>query len=127
MYTREELNKVVDILETDKACECISKVDDMIGDDSDLPNATDLIEYALSQYRKKSMYIHRAVFTKLSGETERGFVIETENDDKKGYSLFESYKCEDNKISVSIINAIAMLSSAGYKINYSSEVKVIEE
>lgn len=114
LYTNSELNKVKEILESDKACELIDSLDNLIGD-MDLPSVSDMVDYAMAEYRKKSMYIIKARIHE-EGEIKEGYAIEIENEDD-GYDVAYFCRLDDcGGLPFSLIANLSNLAEMGYKL-----------
>lgn len=124
VYSNKELERVENILESDKACKHIDALDSLIGDD--LPNASEMIEDSIRNYKKKSMYISRAVFLKDGEKIGEGVAIEVENNSGDGYDVHSYYKIEDGKLSIKMVNTLLNLNYSGYELRTSKETNEVE-
>ena len=124
VYSNEELERVENILESDKACKHIDALDSLIGDD--LPSASEMIENSIRNYKKKSMYISRAVFLKDGEKIGAGVAIEVENNSGDGYDVHSYYKIEDGKLSIKMVNTLLNLNYSGYELRTSKETNEVE-
>lgn len=125
IYSEKELSKVEEVLEDDKICNHLSKIDEVL-EGLELPSATEMIEDCIRNYRKKSMYISRAIFTKNGEKVDTGVAIEIENNDGDGYSVYCSSIIRDEKMPVSIVNSLLDLSYSGYQLKTSKTTDVVE-
>lgn len=116
LYTKEELNKVTDILEDDKASSLISSLDTEIEKvDKYLPSASEIIEVGVNELEKKRMCISEVNFVENGSTVDRGYVIEVE--DYNGTFTIESqYIISNGKLPVAMITKLTELSSVGYKL-----------
>lgn len=116
LYTKEELNKVTDILEDDKASRLISSLDTEIEKvDEDLPLASDIIEIGINELKKKRMCISEVNFVEKGNIVDRGYIIEVE-DDNGNFRIESQYIISDGKLPVAMITKLTELSSVGYKL-----------
>lgn len=116
LYTKEELNKVTDILEDDKASRLISSLDTEIEKvDEDLPLASDIIEIGINELKKKRMCISEVNFVEKGNIVDRGYIIEVE-DDNSNFRIESQYIISNGKLPVAMITKLAELSSVGYKL-----------
>ena len=123
LYSDKELNKVEEILEREESSRLISLLDGIIGDE-DLPNASDLLEFGISQYRKKLMYIVKVrIYT--DGNFHMGYGIEVEtNDGSLDIPYF--YKVSSVGAPIDIVLKLGELSEIGYRLHGTkSEIKDI--
>ena len=126
IYSKEELHKVEDILESDKAWRHIESLDNMIGD-SELPTVSEMIEDSLRNYKKKSMYISKAIFfNSKKEEVGTGVAIEIETKDGSDYEVCYHSMMEDGKVPVSMLNKLMELSYLGYILKTSKETNIVE-
>lgn len=121
LYSDKELNKVEEILEREESSRLISLLDGIIGDE-DLPNASDLLEFGISQYRKKLMYIVK-VRIHTDGNFHMGYGIEVEtNDGSLDIPYF--YKVSSVGAPIDIVLKLGELSEMGYRLHGTkSEIK----
>lgn len=124
VYSKEELERVENILESDKACKHIDALDSLIGDD--LPSVSEMVEDSIRNYKKKSMYISRAVFLKEGEKIGTGVAIEVENNSGDGYDVHSYHKIEDGKLSIKMINTLLNLNYSGYELRTSKETNEVE-
>lgn len=116
LYTKEELNKVTDILEDDKASRLISSLDTEIEKvDEDLPLASDIIEIGINELKKKRMCISEVNFVEKGNIVDRGYIIEVE-DDNGTFTIESQYVISNGKLPVAMITKLTELSSVGYKL-----------
>lgn len=116
LYTKEELNKVTDILEDDKASRLISSLDTEIEKvDEDLPLASDIIEIGINELKKKRMCISEVNFVEKGNIVDRGYIIEVE-DDNGNFRIESQYIISNGKLPVAMITKLTELSSVGYKL-----------
>lgn len=116
LYTKEELNKVTDILEDDKASRLISSLDTEIEKvDEDLPLASDIIETGINELKKKRMCISEVNFVEKGNIVDRGYIIEVE-DDNSNFRIESQYIISNGKLPVAMITKLTELSSVGYKL-----------
>lgn len=116
LYTKEELNKVTDILEDGKASRLISSLDTEIEKvDEDLPLASDIIEIGINELKKKRMCISEVNFVEKGNIVDRGYIIEVE-DDNGNFRIESQYIISNGKLPVAMITKLTELSSVGYKL-----------
>lgn len=116
LYTKEELNKVTDILEDDKASRLISSLDTEIEKvDEDLPLASNIIEIGINELKKKRMCISEVNFVEKGNIVDRGYIIEVE-DDNSNFIIESQYIISNGKLPVAMITKLTELSSVGYKL-----------
>lgn len=116
LYTKEELDKVCDILEDDKASRLISSLDTEIEKvDEDLPLASDIIEIGINELKKKRMCISEVNFVEKGNIVDRGYIIEVE-DDNSNFRIESQYIISNGKLPVAMITKLTELSSVGYKL-----------
>ena len=116
LYTKEELNKVTDILEDDKASRLISSLDTEIEKvDEDLPLASDIIEIGINELKKKRMCISEVKYVENGKIVDEGYMIKIEDDN--GFFRIESqYIISNGKLPVAMITKLTVLSRVGYKL-----------
>ena len=116
LYTKEELDKVCDILEDDKASRLISSLDTEIEKvNEDLPLASDIIEIGINELKKKRMCISEVNFVEKGNIVDRGYIIEVE-DDNSNFRIESQYIISNGKLPVAMITKLTELSSVGYKL-----------
>lgn len=109
LYTKEELNKVTDILEDDKASRLISSLDTEIEKvDEDLPLASNIIEIGINELKKKRMCISEVNFVEKGNIVDRGYIIEVE-DDNSNFRIESQYIISDGKLPVAMITKLTEL------------------
>jgi len=125
LYSEEELNKLEEVLEDGKILNHLSKVDGIL-EGLELPSATEMIEDCISNYKKKSMYISKAIFTNNGEKVGTGVAIEVENRDGNGYSVYCSSVVKDGKLPISIVNSLLDLVYVGYQLKTAKTTDVVE-
>lgn len=116
LYTKEELNKVTDILEDGKASSLISSLDTDIEKAGEyLPLASDIIETGINELKKKRMCISEVNFVEKGNIVDRGYIIEVE-DDNSNFRIESQYIISNGKLPVAMITKLTELSRVGYKL-----------
>lgn len=124
VYSIEELSKVEEVLESDEACNPISKLNSLIGDE-DLPSVEDLIEAGIKSYKETRMFISKGVSNSSKNGRPDGYCIELEKPTGDGYSIESFYKVIDEKVSIRLIEKINELAMLGFVLEKSdATVKV---
>lgn len=113
LYKIEELSKLEEILESNEACELISKLNDIIGDE-DLPSVEDLIEAGIKSYKETRMFISKGISNYSKNDRPIGYCIELEKPTGDGYSIESFYKVLDEKVSIRLIEKINELAMLGF-------------
>lgn len=116
LYTKEELNKVTDILEDGKASSLISSLDTDIEKAGEyLPLASDIIEIGINELKKKRMCISEVKYVENGKIVEEGYMIEIE-DDNGFFKIDSQYIISNGKLPVAMITKLTVLSRVGYKL-----------
>lgn len=116
LYTKEELNKANDILEDDKASKLIVMLHTEIEKIYEgLPLTRDIIRIGLNDLKKKRMCISEVNFVENGNIVDRGYVIETE-DDNGSFRIESQYVLCDGKLPVAMITKLTELTKEGYKL-----------
>lgn len=121
LYKIEELSKLEEILESNEACELISKLNDIIGDE-DLPSVEDLIEAGIKSYKETRMFISKGISNYSKNDRPDGYCIELEKPTGDGYSIESFYKVLDEKVSIRLIEKIDELAILGFVLEKSDTV-----
>lgn len=116
LYTKEELNKVTDILEDGKASSLISSLDTDIEKAGEyLPLASDIIEIGINELKKKRMCISEVKYVENGKIVDEGYMIEIE-DDNGFFKIDSQYIISNGKLPVAMITKLTVLSRVGYKL-----------
>lgn len=116
LYTKEELNKVTDILEDGKASSLISSLDTDIEKAGEyLPLASDIIEIGINELKKKRMCISEVKYVENGKIVDEGYMIEIE-DDNGFFKIDSQYIISNGKLPVAMITKLTTLSRVGYKL-----------
>lgn len=116
LYTKEELNKVTDILEDGKASSLISSLDTDIEKAGEyLPLASDIIEIGINELKKKRMCMSEVKYVENGKIVDEGYMIEIE-DDNGFFKIDSQYIISNGKLPVAMITKLTVLSRVGYKL-----------
>lgn len=116
LYTKEELNKVTDILEDGKASSLISSLDTDIEKAGEyLPLASDILEIGINELKKKRMCISEVKYVENGKIVDEGYMIEIE-DDNGFFKIDSQYIISNGKLPVAMITKLTVLSRVGYKL-----------
>lgn len=116
LYTKEELNKVTDILEDGKSSSLISSLDTDIEKAGEyLPLASDIIEIGINELKKKRMCISEVKYVENGKIVDEGYMIEIE-DDNGFFKIDSQYIISNGKLPVAMITKLTVLSRVGYKL-----------
>lgn len=113
LYSEKEIEQIESILEEDKACILLDKLDGLINN-SDLPSVSEMVNDALDSYKMKSMCVSRVDFMEKDAAVGKGYAIEIEKDN--GYIIQSYYREENNCIPVSLLGTLLELSNLGYEL-----------
>lgn len=123
IYTGEELKKVEERLESDRACGFIDRLNDIIGDD-DLPSVDDLIDAGIKSFKRQRLFISKVVVKSGNENKDYGYCLEIE-DSNGDMGIFSIYRVDDGKVSSNVFDKLNELAFLGYDLRFSNEIKYL--